>query len=134
MAAPALSDKQVAACMAPNAAWAHAAADDGWVRAHDALRSDMHDLHAALDTLAAQASADRALTAWQVRTRRAMSLTACARRLKDLPCSRDSRTCALCVTPPQVKTLKGEWTRFQTAVHFHHEHEETLVFPLVGRK
>jgi hypothetical protein len=69
MAAHGLSAEQLAACMAPNASWAHAAHDDGWVRAHDALRADMQDLRAALDTLLAHAAAGKALTAWQVRTR-----------------------------------------------------------------
>lgn len=71
MAAHGLSDKQLADCMAPNARWAHAASQDGWVLAHDALREDMKDLHAAVEALLAQAAAGKALTAWQARPRRA---------------------------------------------------------------
>ena len=63
-----LSDKQLADCMAPNARWAHAASQDGWVLAHDALRADMGDLQSAVEALLAHAAAGKALTAWQVRT------------------------------------------------------------------
>ena len=71
MASHGLTDAQLAACMAASAAWPHAAADDGWVRAHDALREDMTGLRAALEALAAHAAAGKPLTAWQVRARRA---------------------------------------------------------------
>ena len=67
MAASALTPEQLAACMAANGAWAFPAKDDGWVRAHDALRLDMTDFGAALAVLAAQDSAGKAITAWQVR-------------------------------------------------------------------
>ena len=79
MDAHGLSDKQLADCMAPNARWAHAARDDGWVLAHDALRRDMADLQAAVETLLKLSSAGSALTAWQVRTRRPGAHALCMR-------------------------------------------------------
>jgi hypothetical protein len=34
----------------------------------------------------------------------------------------------------QVNTLSADWARFKTIVHFHHEHEETLVFPFMAKR
>ena len=62
-----LSDEQLAACMAANAAWPYAACEDGWQKAHDALRTDLADFEAALAALAAQEAAGKPLTPWQVR-------------------------------------------------------------------
>jgi hypothetical protein len=33
-----------------------------------------------------------------------------------------------------VNTLSADWARFKTIVHFHHEHEETLVFPFMAKR
>jgi hypothetical protein len=62
-----LTAEQLAACLAANASWPFAAHEDGWVKAHDALRLDMADFDAALAVLAAQEAAGQQLTAWQVR-------------------------------------------------------------------
>ena len=67
MAAVAPTPEQLAACMAANSAWAFPAKDDGWVRAHDALRLDMTDFGTALAVMTAQESAGKPITAWQVR-------------------------------------------------------------------
>ena len=67
MAATGLTAEQLEKCMAANGGWAHPAKDDGWVRAHDALRLDMKDFETALSVLAAQDSAGKPITAWQVR-------------------------------------------------------------------
>ena len=67
MAASSLTPEQVAKCMAPSSGWAFPAKDDGWVRAHDALRLDMADFEAALAVLKVQDAACTPLTAWQVR-------------------------------------------------------------------
>ena len=58
-----LSDAELAAVVAPNDKWKHAARDDAWVRSHEALRADMSDFASALATLQKQTSP---LTAWQV--------------------------------------------------------------------
>jgi len=60
----ALTAEQVAAALAPNSGWPYAGAEDGWVKAHDALRADMCDLSAALRLLANAGS----YNAWQVCT------------------------------------------------------------------
>lgn len=64
-----LSAEQLAACMPANGAWHYAAEQDGWCKAHEALRADMSDLSAALAALVAREAAGKQLTAWQARTR-----------------------------------------------------------------
>jgi len=59
----ALSETEVAKAMAPSKAWPYAGSEDGWVKAHNALRADMKDLAAALKLLAGAGS----YNAWQVR-------------------------------------------------------------------
>jgi hypothetical protein len=158
-----LSDAQLAACMAPNAAWPHAARDDGWVLAHDALRADMADLHAAVDALLAHAAAGRALTAWQARARRGGNTAAGGRarvarvhavrsrnrrrrarqrnavgsnvRVRaSQPSAHASSTVSAPPAAAQVKTLQADWARFSAVTHFHHKHEEQLVFPFMAKR
>ena len=31
-----------------------------------------------------------------------------------------------------MKTLKDDWARFTTVMHFHHENEEVLLFPFMA--
>jgi len=75
---------EVAKAMAPSKAWPYAGSEDGWVKAHDALRADMKDLAAALKLLAGAGS----YNAWQVRGA--------------APPSHSFRLCRL--APPRVQT------------------------------